>query len=56
MEEARSTERITIGLKSAVVKRLDNYAAQHRWSRSTAAAALIEAGLQAHDNDQGEDH
>jgi metal-responsive CopG/Arc/MetJ family transcriptional regulator len=52
MDESRSNERITVGLAPAVLRRLDKYAAEHRWSRSTAAAVLIEEGLRVH----GEDH
>jgi hypothetical protein len=44
--------RITVALPRDVVGRLDTYAHRNRWSRSTAAAALIEQGLPA---GQGQD-
>ena len=44
MDENR-TERFTVGLPPALLAKLDEYAADHRWSRSTAVAELIERGL-----------
>jgi metal-responsive CopG/Arc/MetJ family transcriptional regulator len=46
MEETRIT-RITITIDRDVLARLDGYARRSRWSRSTAAAALIEEALAA---------
>ena len=43
--DANRTERITVNLAPEVAARLDQYADQHRWTRSTAAAVLIEQGL-----------
>jgi metal-responsive CopG/Arc/MetJ family transcriptional regulator len=37
--------RITVSLPGPLVDQLDQYAAGRRWSRSTAAAELIEWGL-----------
>lgn len=39
--------RITVALPRPVAGRLDDYARRSRWSRSTAAAALIEEALGA---------
>jgi metal-responsive CopG/Arc/MetJ family transcriptional regulator len=57
MDEIQNV-RITVSLPAAVVAKLDAHAAGQRWSRSTAAAVLIERGLDRdeHDHDQGEDH
>jgi len=49
--------RITVALPRDVVGRLDAYAHRSRWSRSTAAAVLIEQGLptgQGQDAGQGD--
>ena len=43
--DANRTERITVNLTPDVTARLDKYADQHKWTRSTAAAILIEQGL-----------
>jgi predicted transcriptional regulator len=43
--DAVRTERVTVNLTPDVSARLDQYAGQHKWSRSTAAAILIEQGL-----------
>lgn len=43
------TEKISVNLTPDQMARLDRYARRHRWSRSTAAAALIEQGLDADD-------
>jgi metal-responsive CopG/Arc/MetJ family transcriptional regulator len=42
MDEKR-TERFTVNLTPATLAKLDAYAADHRWSRSTAIAELIES-------------
>lgn len=39
------TTKITLTIKNDVLEQLDAYADEHRWSRSTAAAALIEKAL-----------
>ena len=44
MDETR-TERFTVSVTPSILARLDAYAADHRWTRSTAAAVLIEEGL-----------
>jgi len=44
MTETRS-EKVSIVLTPSVLRDLDAYAAERRWSRSTAAALLIERGL-----------
>jgi hypothetical protein len=44
MAEVRS-EKISIVLTPRVLRDLDAYAKARRWSRSTAAAVLIERGL-----------
>ena len=48
MDELRS-ERFSVSLTPSALAKLDAYAAEHRWTRSTAAAELIERGL---DEDQ----
>jgi hypothetical protein len=55
MEENRS-EKISVSLTPGMLARLDAYARAHHWSRSTAAAVLIEEGLkgQAGDSTQEE--
>ena len=57
-EPETRTERVTVNLAPSVAGRLDAYRYDRRWSRSTAAAVLIERGLDAgeHDQDQEEDH
>jgi len=50
-DENSKLTRITITIPQDVLARLDAYAKRSRWSRSTAAAALIEDGLPA-DQDQ----
>jgi metal-responsive CopG/Arc/MetJ family transcriptional regulator len=44
MDELRS-ERFSVSLTPSVLAKLDAYAADHRWTRSTAAAELIERGM-----------
>jgi len=46
MDEKRS-ERFTVSLTPTEMARLDGYASGARWSRSTAAAVLIQRGLDA---------
>jgi hypothetical protein len=47
--EAIRNEKISVNLTPDQAARLDRYAARNRWSRSTAAAVLIERGLDAED-------
>jgi hypothetical protein len=42
---AQRTVRITVNLTPALTALLDRYAEENRWTRSTAAAVLIERGL-----------
>jgi metal-responsive CopG/Arc/MetJ family transcriptional regulator len=50
------TERVSVNLTPSVMRRLDAYRYDRRWSRSTAAAVLIERGLDADEKDhQGDD-
>lgn len=44
MDETR-TEKVSVMLTPAMLAKLLAYAAEHHWSRSTAAAVLIEQGL-----------
>jgi hypothetical protein len=44
------TQKISVNLTPEQVARLDSYAARHHWSRSTAAAVLIDSGLNAADD------
>ena len=44
MDEQRS-ERFSVSVTPSVLARLDAYAAEHRWTRSTAATELIERAL-----------
>lgn len=39
------TERVTVNLTPELAEQLDRFAEQNRWTRSTAAAVLIERGL-----------
>lgn len=48
MEETR-TEKISVNLTPSVLARLDGMRARRRWTRSTAAAVLIEHGLDSED-------
>jgi hypothetical protein len=43
---AERTERITVNLAPAQLAALRAFAEQHRWTISTAAAVLIERGLE----------
>lgn len=43
--DAVRTERITVNLEPELAARLDRFAEANRWTRSTAAAVLIERGL-----------
>ena len=43
--DATRTERFTVNLTPELMERLDRFAEQHRWTRSTAVAVLIERGL-----------
>jgi hypothetical protein len=47
--EALRNEKISVNLTPDQAARLDRYAERNRWSRSTAAAVLIERGLDADD-------
>lgn len=52
----RRLHRLTVTIPADLVPRLDRYAAEHRWSRSTAVTALIEEGLPAEqDQDAGQE-
>ena len=44
MDEVRS-ERFSVSVTPAMLARIDAYAMEHRWTRSTAAAELIERAL-----------
>ncbi|MGO8884202.1 MAG: hypothetical protein ACLPUO_15475 [Streptosporangiaceae bacterium] len=52
MEETR-TEKISVNLTPSVLARLDAMRARRRWTRSTAAAVLIEHGLDSEDSMTG---
>jgi metal-responsive CopG/Arc/MetJ family transcriptional regulator len=54
MDENR-TEKISVNLTPSALERLDAFARAHRWPRSTAAAELIEKGLHADEQSEGED-
>jgi hypothetical protein len=43
--DATRTERVTVNLTAELAVRLDRFAEQNHWTRSTAAAILIEQGL-----------
>jgi metal-responsive CopG/Arc/MetJ family transcriptional regulator len=43
--DAARTERVTVNLTPEMTERLDRFAERNRWTRSTAAAILIERGL-----------
>ena len=49
--DAIRTEKISVNLTPELAARLDRYAASNHWTRSTAAAVLIEQGL----NQAGDD-
>lgn len=44
-EPQTRTERMSVNLTPSVMERLDRYRFDRRWTRSTAAAVLIERGL-----------
>ena len=44
---AERTERVTANITPELAARLDLFAEQHRWTRSTAVAVLLERGLEA---------
>ena len=50
--EAIRNEKISVNLTPDQVERLDRYAGRNHWSRSTAAAILIERGLNEADHDE----
>jgi metal-responsive CopG/Arc/MetJ family transcriptional regulator len=50
MDAERRTEKISVSLAPSVLVRLDAYAAEHYWSRSTAIAVLVERGLEGQDD------
>ncbi len=54
MSEPAKTEKISVMLPPPTLARLDQYAAQHRWSRSTAALSLIEQGLGHQEGDDSD--
>jgi predicted transcriptional regulator len=43
--DAARTERVTVNLTPEASAKLDRFADERRWTRSTAAAVLIERGL-----------
>ena len=43
--DAIRTEKISVNLTPEMAARLDRYAESNHWTRSTAAAVLIERGL-----------
>jgi len=45
MDAVSRTEKISVNLTPEQVAALDRFAAENHWSRSTAAAVLIERGL-----------
>lgn len=47
--DAIRTGKISVNLTPELMARLDRFAEQNRWTRSTAAAILIERGLPAED-------
>ena len=47
--DATRNEKISVNLTPELAARLDRYAERNHWSRSTAAAVLIERGLNADD-------
>lgn len=47
--DATRTERVTVNLTPGLAARLDAFAALNHWTRSTAAALLIENGLPQED-------
>ena len=56
-EPETRTQRVSVNLTPGVMARLDQYRFDRRWTRSTAAAVLIEQGLarEEHDHDEGDD-
>ena len=55
MDETRSVK-ISIVITQYVADQLNAFAQQHRWSRSTAAAILIESGLAEAGLKEGQDN
>jgi len=56
MEREVRSARFSIAVTPSLLKKLDAYAEAHRWTRSAAAEVLIEQGLAAADQGQGDDH
>ena len=46
MADERRSEKISVSLTPTLLARLDAYATEHRWSKSTAIEVLIERGLE----------
>jgi metal-responsive CopG/Arc/MetJ family transcriptional regulator len=53
MDDETRSERFSISLTPTMLAKLDAFAAEHRWSRSTAAVVLIEDGLSHEDIMEG---
>ena len=43
---ANRTERITVNIEPELAEQLDRFAERNHWTRSTAAAILIQRGLE----------
>jgi hypothetical protein len=57
MTEETRTEKISVNLTPGAPALLDAYADRHHWTRSTAAAVLIERGYQEENKiREGQDH
>lgn len=50
------TERVAVYLTADIAARLRQYAEQHRWTASTAAASLIEQSTRKRASDMGSQH
>jgi hypothetical protein len=48
--DATRKEKISVNLTPELADRLDHYAERNHWTRSTAAAVLIERGLATEDD------
>jgi metal-responsive CopG/Arc/MetJ family transcriptional regulator len=52
MDEEKRTERFSVSLRPSLLSKLDAFARENHWTRSTAAAVLIEEGLDEQEEDQ----
>ena len=52
MADSNRTEKISVNLTPEMAASLDRFAERNHWTRSTAAAVLIERGLAGEDSEE----